>query len=423
MDKYILPYSRDCDDKNIYDEGYTVLCSNNTKKILKEFDNVGYVIDFNLAFLNIEQSIELPTVTPTLLKNKYKNSKIIYDETLPIETQKALHKEFEGTNISLIPLGHIKETCPNIPCECTTINLSIDALGDIYPCPKPKVKVRQKISNIKMNDCIEHLVNYIPDGCQCKKGYMIKAKNPLNVKRVAIEFGGQCSSACVYCYQRHTFKRDGNEKGNNYNYEALEKFLDALTIKEICVAGGEVLAQNNTLDFLVYYKRKRPEIRYYLKTNGFSEKYELLGDIFEDVSVSLNGFSQPIVSTIMSPNINIETVKSFCQKAKDKCGYTHLKFLLSPLNITDVPAFLDWAIDLQPDEISFTKAMVFKNDADGAFSGSSFKGINMAYWKEIFDRVTKKSNEIIRNKDKEIVSKIKMRYGMGADRLLRLQGI
>ena len=28
------------DDKNIYDEGFTVLCSNNVTEVLKEFDNV-----------------------------------------------------------------------------------------------------------------------------------------------------------------------------------------------------------------------------------------------------------------------------------------------------------------------------------------------------------------------------------------------
>jgi len=422
MNKPYLPYSRDCDEKHTYDEGYMVLCSQNPDDLIKYFDNIGYVIDFVLHIEEFGVSEELPWLTPAIICKKYPKAKLLVDDALPQSVQQKIHKIFDATDINIIPISSLTETCPDTPCECTTLNLSIDALGDIYPCPKPKVKKRQIISNISNENCLTELKNFVPEPCVCKKGFLIPARDPFTVKRVAIEFGGLCSSACTYCYQRHTFKKDGVNKGDNYNYSALEKFLDGLTISEICVAGGEVLAQNNTIEFLKHYKAKHPEIKFVLKTNGYSTQFDLLGtNLFERVAISMNGFNQNTVSTIMSENIRIETVKEFCRQCVRKCEYTQIKFLLSPISINDFPEFIDWAIGLKPQEISVTKAMVFGSGKDGSFSGSSFKGINHAYWDDMILRISQRSIKSIQRYSPELLKTISFRFGLGTGKLLKIE--
>ena len=68
-------------------------------------------------------------------------------------------------------------------------------------------------------------------------------------------------------------------------------------------------------------------------------------------------------------------------------------------------------------EISVTKAMVFGENVDNSFSGSSFKGINMAYWNDIIDRISKDTHRIINAKNSELLKTINFRFGLGIQEL------
>lgn len=342
---------------------------------------------------------------------------------MPSELQEKINKLFNKTDVKIILISSLAQTCPDIPFECTTKNLFIDVLGDVYPCPKPKVKERQIITNISNPNCIEDLVSFQPEPCVCRRGYSVRACEPLVIKRVAVEFGGICSGACTYCYQRHTMQNSGVKRSDGYDYDALERFLDGLTISELCVAGGEVLAQSKTIEFLKRYKAKHPQIKFVLKTNGYSKQVDLPGSLFERVAISLNGFHQNTVSTIMGENVSIETIKEFCSQCVKKCEYTQIKYLLSPLTINDFPDFIDWAIGLKPQEISVTKAMLFGEEKNGSFSGSSFKGLNRAYWDDVIFRISRKTIKKIKAYDTEVLKNIDFRFGLGADKLLEIEDL
>ncbi len=422
MNKSIVPYSREFDEQYLNDKNYLVLCSNRAEQYHQYFAEVGYVIDAALVCDGINVTSELPMVTLQFILDRHRNAVILLDDKLNQEIQNAVKTAIKGTSITLKRITSLIKECPNNPRECSTINMSIDAFGDVYPCPKARAKDRQKITNIFEKDSIQQLINFKPEFCICKNGYLKAARNPTCVKRIALEFGGRCSAYCTYCYQKFAYRCREKEMGARADaFEALERFLDGVDMQELCVAGGEVLAQEQSMDFLRRYKKKRPNIKFILKTNGFSTDKSVLGELFEEVTVSMNGFEQSSVSTIMGSKVNVEVIKAFCEEAVKNCSFTQIKFLLSPLCVNDFPAFLDWAIDIAPQEISVTKAMVYDTGVDNSFSGSSFKGLNNAYWNEILVRISAQARRVVAKKAPQLIDKIKFRFGLGTAELLGME--
>ena len=416
----MIPFSRDCLHGFVFDRGILAVFSADPDKLAADLAVVGFFVDYSVILDGIGSASTLPLVTPEILKNRFPHACILVDDALAREAGR-LEALIAETEIRLLPVSAFHESCSQNEIACTTENLFVDAYGNLYPCPKRGMKNPYKIAGICDADCVEKLKSYRNPSCSCKYGRFVPAEDPYSIRRVSVEFGGNCSSSCTYCYQRYSGKHSRNNGGSTFPYAELVSFLEKLQIQELCVAGGEVLAQPKTIDFICGFKKNHPDVQVVLKTNGFSDRYDLLGSVVDNVTISMNGFSRSTVSVIMGKNVDIERIKSFAAQAAKKCSYCHIKYLISPANICDLPDFFNWVIDLAPDEVSFTKAMAYSTNTDCSFYGSSFKNLNMGYWDEIIERIGRLINAVVSSKPGDKLARIRFRFGLGIDEMFHLE--
>lgn len=210
---------------------------------------------------------------------------------------------------------------------------------------------------------------------------------------ITIEFNSFCHANCFYCFQH-----DGLENKHYEYYDELLNFLAEFETRWIFFSGGEILDQPLSRNFIRKYRKCCPNSWIHLKTNGNAslDKIPFIEECCDSVMVSFNGFTPEIYYTIMQ--IQVERTKVFCEairkNTKTKLG---LKFLNSPVAFADVPAFLNWALGLDPQCIVIQTAYNYKFDIDGNSirTGSTFDDLNLDYWFPIYERISKAVDRIL----------------------------
>lgn len=395
-----------------FDEKIVAICSkypSSFAALLKKYNiHISYVIGIG----GMVEKPNHPIILNEMILENYRDIKIYVDgNDKEIEEEKDF---FIKENIEFLEIEKLEKKYPNIMRECTSDNLYISMSGDVYQCPK--MIERLPITSIKRRTCIKDLVDFIPEACSCKRGYITKSKAPLIVNKISIEFGGLCNAACIYCYQTYNKKRTAQE----YTFAQLDDFLNQITFNEIVVAGGEVMCQKETLEYLECLKAKRPNIKISLKTNGFSDDYQKAIELFDDILVSINCFSEKNLRLIMGSTVRLQSMKNFCEKiCSDNDTKISIKYLLTPISLMDIPDFLKWASELRFEEIAFTKAMLFGVDTVNSWTGSSFYNLNNIYWAPIFERNRKVIREIIDSCGIDC-DKLNLRMEQGTKELLGL---
>lgn len=296
--------------------------------------------------------------------------------------------------INAISLSSFLEPYINQKRACHLEEMYIDSKGDVYCCCK--TYLGNRIGNLSEHNIDNKILNYTPSqSCRCVKGVLssaLDANVPNKVKLASIELSNACNARCLYCFQ------NGSQREKQYNYfKELETLIGVLNIPNLMFAGGEILTQKDSMAFIKQLRSQYPAEWIHLKTNGCvtREKCEYVSSVFDSVTVTLNGFSESTYRSIM--NIHFDKVKDFCEELAKKEVSLGLKFLCSPANISELPEFLKWSINLNPDRIIVPCARIYtcQEGYPDQWKGSSFDGLNKAYWEMIFTRTGKEVSKIL----------------------------
>lgn len=287
------------------------------------------------------------------------------------------------------------------PRACYLEELYIDRNGDVHCCCK--TYLNNIIGNIAEPNIIDKIRKFVPKKeCRCSRGILtsvnsVDSVDKCTVKMASIELSSRCNAKCLYCFQQ------GPDRNAPYQYYGqLFELIESLDIHKLMFAGGELLIQPDSLNFIEKLRLKHPDYWMHLKTNGFCDegKKPRVTELFDSTTVTLNGFSESTYRAIM--DIPFNPVKQFCESISNEQILLGLKYLCSPANVTELPYFLEWAISLHPDRIIVPCARLYscKPDVPNEWKGSSFDKLNMAYWKEIFKRTGVACRQLIDNKER-----------------------
>ena len=288
---------------------------------------------------------------------------------------------------------------PKRPCHFN--ELFITHKGDVYPCCRVWTSDYLKIGHINdsnLSEKIESFNRY----CACevfelRKGLQKDEKkyNLLNIE-LSLACQAQCAMCCVGAPSWH---------GVFDYYDSLMKIVDFCKPIELLVQGGEVLIQKKSLNWIAEIRKKYPDIKFSLVTNGNAnlEMIDLVEELFDIVIISIVGFEPETYKKIMGLEFQ-KTIQFAEELIKRKKILVFLKYLITPINVHETNLFLDWAIKINPDKI--------------IFSGSNMKQyINMNtfddYWNKIFRRTSQDLKTIfIKNKLYLLEKKVKIGFDL-----------
>lgn len=259
--------------------------------------------------------------------------------------------------------------------------LYIDRYGNIYPdCKTYKTPIICHITDKNAADIAR------------RQAFGADASGIFNM--ITIEVSSVCQANCLYCFQRDAHR---NDKYAYYDY--LLPFLEKLDAYWVFFSGGEILIQNDAMDFMRNYRIANPNVWIHLKTNGNAEEREaaFVADVCDSIMISFNGFSSTSYRTIMG--LDIERTKMFCQLIKNN-GKTNLgiKLLNSPITIAETPEFLEWAFSLTPKCIAIQNAFNYEVEPSGKSSRLSCtlpsRGFSL-YWDSVYKSIAARCNSVL----------------------------
>lgn len=302
--------------------------------------------------------------------------------------------KFQSNGIEIMAYNDMFSDVENRACHFE--EMYIDRYGTVHCCCK--TYLGNTIGNLSDPKISEKIVNYSPTKeCVCSKG-KLSSKTELPEKMepelASIELSSLCNAQCTYCFQ------NDEHKGSRYlYYDELLKMIFDLQLKKLIFAGGEILVQPDSIRFLRTLRNANPNIWMHLKSNGCHsiDLINIVNELFDSITITLNGFGTSTVTTIM--NVPFSRTKLFCEKI---CEYetikVGIKLLASPANVCEIPEFLEWCISLNPDRIIIPSARVYscREDAPNEWLGSSFNGLNRAYWNPLFRRIGDRIKRILK---------------------------
>jgi MoaA/NifB/PqqE/SkfB family radical SAM enzyme len=238
---------------------------------------------------------------------------------------------------------------PGTERPCHYRELFVASNGDVYPCCLTWNKPALRIGHITDPDLEERLLSF--DGsCRCSSFTLRKGKpSDKREYKLNVETGLACNGRCAMCCV------DAPSSHSPYLYYGeLDRLIETLpAINHLVVQGGEVLIQKKTMDWLRALSLRRPEIPLALITNGNVEAdtVPFVESLFFNVLVSVYGFQDETYRRITRMELE-KTLRFAGDLVKRKRTTVHLKYLVTPLNLHELPLFLRWAIALGPETIS-----------------------------------------------------------------------
>lgn len=270
---------------------------------------------------------------------------------------------------------------------CHKEGLFVRENGDIYPCCSVWGFEKYKIGHLDDENLFEK-IDLFSEKCTCADFELIKGdfkSLDRRYKMLNIELSYICQAKCAMCCTKSPDIKEGYCFNN---YEKLEKLIAKTMPELIVVQGGEILIQPKSLEFIEKIKEKYGSA-FRLVTNGNNvAKIEQVKKLFSSVSVSFVGFSPQTYKTIMG--LDVEKTKEFCTEIlKTKSLGVCLKYLLSPINIHELPNFIEWALSFENlDEIvihdSNCRQYINLNTDDN-------------YWNKIAQRTKKDISKVIKS--------------------------
>lgn len=235
---------------------------------------------------------------------------------------------------------------------CHFNELFIRHNGDVYPCCKVWDNPKLRIGHINDTD-LNHKIRIFYSPCSCGEFELVSSDNTENQEyqllniEVSLTCQGKCAMCCVGA---------PDWRGSYEYYNALRNLIKTYRPREILVQGGEVLIQKKTMDWITGIRKEIPDLRISLVTNGNvpADMAEPVSKIFNRITISFPGFSPDTYQIVTG--MHVMRAKQFAEKISE-CGVDiYLKYLITPVNIHESAAFLDWAATLHPRQIQFANS-------------------------------------------------------------------
>lgn len=289
-------------------------------------------------------------------------------------------------------------------CHCDSLFVRED--GFLLPCCRIRASEKLIIGHLSDVDLYEEIKNY-DDICSCQRYKLRKigADEKLSVNYINIEFSLLCQAQCAMC----CVEAPGN--GNPYKYfDELRKLINDLNPKGLIVQGGEILIQEDTMNFLKSIKSTHPNIIISLISNGNYDisKVNIVEDVFDQIYFSMVGFQTETYKRIMGLDLNKTKrfIDTLIERGKVRVG---LKYLITPLNVHEAGLFLNWAIQRKPCGISIADSNI-----DQYINYNSWDN----FWNKIFKRTALEvKKELIKNKEFLLKNNIKVGVDFNSRRI------
>ncbi len=268
----------------------------------------------------------------------------------------------------------VSKNINKVPCHRK--QLFIRENGDIFPCCAVWAKNDLIIANLKDSNFLDKIEKYNVN-CQCYGTKLIKgSKEDNDWGNLSVEFSYRCQATCAMC----CVDAPSCDKNDKYKYfDELENLINTIKPKELHVQGGEILIQQESMEWLKKIKAKYPNMIFSIVTNANNLKaFDDAVSIFDSFSVSFCGFQDETYKKIMG--INLNQTKEFCEKLVQNNKNFSPKYLALPNNFHETGLFLKWAIDAKPQCITLDSAQI---EAHIRFDGP------YDYWNKIIERTKK----------------------------------
>ncbi|OGV55845.1 MAG: hypothetical protein A2017_07530 [Lentisphaerae bacterium GWF2_44_16] len=282
------------------------------------------------------------------------------------------------------------------PCHYS--DLFIKYNGDVFPCCEVWCRNELKIGSLDDPGILSRILDYKPPAsCECQNYKLREAREGDNFKSsfLNIEFSLKCQASCAMCCVEAP---EWKGKYNDGYFDIIGQIAEHFQPDELLVQGGEVLFQDNTMEFLSKLRASLPRTAFCLVTNGCFKNRKTLDSlkIFNRIGVSLVGFQNETYKKIMG--LDLDITKKFIEYVHNETDIkTLLKFLSTPSNIHEIPLFMEWAAGNPPN------AVVFE---DTGFWQYVNKNAPFSYWNKILFRtrndflrtVENNAETVLRNK-------------------------
>ncbi len=238
---------------------------------------------------------------------------------------------------------------PGTERPCHYRELFVASNGEVYPCCLTWNNPALRIGHITDPDLEQRLLSF--DGsCRCS-GFTLRKGKPSDEReyKLNVETGLACNGRCAMC----CVNAPSSHSPYLY-YGELDRLIETLpAINHMVVQGGEVLIQKKTMEWLRALSLRRPEIPLALITNGNVEAdmVPFVESLFFNVLVSVYGFQDETYRRITRMELE-KTLRFAGDLVRRGKTTVHLKYLVTPLNLHELPLFLRWAVALGPETIS-----------------------------------------------------------------------
>lgn len=323
---------------------------------------------------------------------------------------KKIRNDFGSKDITIVTIFNDEPCKPTpgkliqpTPCHIDQVFVRFD--GDIFPCCMVWQNKDKKICNIVDNNILESFKSY-NIGCACKSKVFrpLMEGESIEINLIAFELSLLCNSSCAMCCAHSPeYTRDFGNKAHTVDYKNIEKTIQILNPKKLFFQGGEVLIDKKSIKWIESIKKKFDHIEFYLVTNGnvpFTMANTIY-DIFDLCWVDFYGFQKFTYKTITT--LPLERVLKFSERLIEISNKkTILKYLSTPINIHEIPLFLEWAIEKNPKHVVVNDAnshAYIKNDQylkEPVFNTCGNNGIlPQLYWNRILNRSFEKINKTV----------------------------
>ena len=226
---------------------------------------------------------------------------------------------------------------------CNYSELFMRANGDVYPCCRLWARNEYRIGHITDPDiAVKVLAFYKPCVCEAFVFRRPTADDKPAFSRFNIETSLFCQANCAMCC---VGSPDYTGTPDSPYLQELGALIEKLNPAALTVQGGEVLVQKQTLEWLKQLKQSCPALKLTAVTNLCVPVscVDELESLFAELHVSMVGFQPETYSAIMGLDVGRTQpmIQALIRRNKVK---VMLKYLLLPLNVHEVGAWLEWAL-------------------------------------------------------------------------------
>lgn len=250
----------------------------------------------------------------------------------------------------------------SLPCHYR--RLFIDSTGYVWPCcflyqRKLQNKDASPICHVTDPDPLETLAAYDNPGCACQSDAFVFDPDVAarQVEHVFIVTSMLCNARCAVCYvQAH--RATG---GQRFDDAACHGFISTVGPRFVQLEGGEVPMQKEAMAFAARLRQSSPQTGLKLITNGnhsLATAKKVSALFRELIVISFMGISESVYAA--ETCLDAARQRKFVDAVAKSGARYRFRYVITPVSLVDLPAFLGFALRHRPDIIEIAHSNIFQ---------------------------------------------------------------